>query len=1284
MTLPFKIYQVKNKAGQQAYVYMGKPKDDPASGESFYPHMFSGAKCEDVYLFTTLVGSKNVRLTPSTLKPRSETNNEVLKDPFVHLDTRWYHFRYPGRENDVPENLPPNNFIKYHSGVRGDYTVEWRKLTSDGSVLIKPSLFGTVFWNGNKYINDSEAGYFEAAYSQKALNDDLIYLKTRHYIEVLRNTVKADSLSIVYKKYIDECKWKSTYLMKRFRGSYCVSVQDKTNHIEVGVKPTPNKECECGCISCWEIVNSEVVLKYTKIDMAPGSTKINLSDYTTEREQLINLWIDYKAHTSDLENTEPVTMTWVEQFEYNWLNNMGYNRYLEFPIVVPDEKVVEIKFNRYSDRQNRFYGINPNTATREHHAMPPVKPTDGNPHVYSYTNTHSLYHPDFYMDSMGGYFDRYATTPTKVITKGRIDDGKERVVVPPGVIFRTYKAVPGVLSLYELDSPYRRPDEYHFAVDGYGNILGYKSLPYPAIIPTEYPVEVGGLRTAAVDDTDMRNNVKAAWDCYFSSGKNEFCDETTIDAIHQHRIENNYFLVGKTLNPQDKDYLVSCEIMSGANTIAISGDDSWAYTGSLNQNRKYHASVKFDGKILVTGGFDKPDYILASCEIYNPNTGVWTPCAPMNERRHSHTATVMADGKIFVAGGYNETGTLASCEIYDPLLDTWTIVANAISPRQNHTATLTADGSILVAGGFRYDSECRNTHVKNYLKECEMYDPATDIWRSVGSMRNGRIDHTATLLLDGNVLVYGGFDGQNYNNTYDYYNAFTDSMVNSVITFANRRKHTAEILPSGKVILIGGYDENGALNTCDVFDSYMVSSGISMNEARFGHTSVTDGTYIHVVGGSNFLECLKSTEVYDIANQIWYPSADTNTARFEHTSHIVDPGVTVAVGGSDCSVINEAEIISGGAVHTYVNIHHCPIWIDKDIFCSYHAVEDPKRFVENDYLQDCQITIDCEPEPCDIPSSSSSSSSSSTPPTSGIEVSSSSSVDKISIIVDDEFADDQPDVIPSSSSSSLAESNEPREPVTYDDDIKVVNAVHGAVDVAVAGNYSFKVPSGVKRIKIMVWGAGGGGGGYAHIDITNADREHTVTKASGGAGGAGGHIKTIKNVVPLTNYSFTVGKGGSTGKSTIVEGRSNSDGTVSWYDEDDNLIPEPVLIKAVNGSKGGDSNFDTLKAYGGNGGTAGSVQKNNGLAGVGGNGSPGGTSPTLAGVEIYSGKSGKNGEYILEGPKGPAQFGGSPGFAVGAMGGICSIPGAGEGGDGQRNNTDSAVNGQDGRVRIEW
>lgn len=68
------------------------------------------------------------------------------------------------------------------------------------------------------------------------------------------------------------------------------------------------------------------------------------------------------------------------------------------------------------------------------------------------------------------------------------------------------------------------------------------------------------------------------------------------------------------------------------------------------------------------------------------------------------------------------------------------------------------------------------------------------------------------------------------------------------------------------------------------------------------------------------------------------------------------------------------------------------------------------------------------------------------------------------------------------------------------------------------GTFSFTVSSGVTKIMIEVWGAGGGGG--------NSSVNAVGTMTSGGGGGYG---KEIFTVTPGTTYSVVVGTGGTAG-----------------------------------------------------------------------------------------------------------------------------------------------------------
>jgi hypothetical protein len=133
-------------------------------------------------------------------------------------------------------------------------------------------------------------------------------------------------------------------------------------------------------------------------------------------------------------------------------------------------------------------------------------------------------------------------------------------------------------------------------------------------------------------------------------------------------------------------------------------------TGSMSVSRWRHtATVLPNGKVLVAGGFGAGADARTSAELYDPTSGTFSPTGAMTTARETQTATLLANGQVLIAGGENtDSGSyspLASAELYDPVTGLFTSAGDMTTARRGHTATLLPNGDVLLAGGSDSDSE---------------------------------------------------------------------------------------------------------------------------------------------------------------------------------------------------------------------------------------------------------------------------------------------------------------------------------------------------------------------------------------------------------------------------------------------------------------------------------------------------------------------------------------------------------------------------------------------------
>ncbi len=309
----------------------------------------------------------------------------------------------------------------------------------------------------------------------------------------------------------------------------------------------------------------------------------------------------------------------------------------------------------------------------------------------------------------------------------------------------------------------------------------------------------------------------------------------TITMLQDGRI----LLTGGAQNIGFRSELASAEIFDPAT-------GTFAATGSMATPREGHtATMLRDGRVLVVGGSDNGTHTMDSAEIYNPVTGAFRGAGHLNQPRIAHTATLLLDGKVLIAGGGRGDrpgGYIAydTAEMYEPVTGGFGMVrAHMVNDRVGAAAVLLSDGRALIVGGKSgqmLTSRSRgNIAGLTPLNTAEIYDPETHRFVPTGNMGAPHYLATATKLDDGNVLVVGGWTlhGPTVVGLRDteVYVERTNQFKRPGLTNVARLENTATLLPDGEVLIAGGIDANSNITSSAEFYSPRQHSFILLPES---------------------------------------------------------------------------------------------------------------------------------------------------------------------------------------------------------------------------------------------------------------------------------------------------------------------------------------------------------------------------------------------------------------------------------------------------------------------
>jgi hypothetical protein len=197
------------------------------------------------------------------------------------------------------------------------------------------------------------------------------------------------------------------------------------------------------------------------------------------------------------------------------------------------------------------------------------------------------------------------------------------------------------------------------------------------------------------------------------------------------------------------------------------------------------------------------------------------------------------------------------------------------------------------------------------------------------SMNRVRVDHTATVLQDGRVLVTGGLGaGAVVSDSAEIYDPGKAQFFLTGRMFDARWEHEAVALDNGMVLVAGGYDAGAnGLPSAELFDpagaggagSFTPTASMNVFRIRFTATLLGDGRVLVAGGDNNTSEPTGTAQIFDPAGNggagSFGPPLTMVKWREGHTATLLTDGRVLLAGGETFNLAdqNTAEILDPAA-----------------------------------------------------------------------------------------------------------------------------------------------------------------------------------------------------------------------------------------------------------------------------------------------------------------------------------------------------------------------------------
>ncbi|HEX5590039.1 MAG TPA: kelch repeat-containing protein [Candidatus Limnocylindrales bacterium] len=272
--------------------------------------------------------------------------------------------------------------------------------------------------------------------------------------------------------------------------------------------------------------------------------------------------------------------------------------------------------------------------------------------------------------------------------------------------------------------------------------------------------------------------------------------------------------------------------------------------------------------------------------------GPFGPYGMYRPSDHSAHAAVLEDGRVLiVTGGWLQMGEVAArrADIWDPVSGRGPTGRPAIG-RVASTATLLLDGRVLVVGGF----DGPFAYGANSTASAEIWDPATGAFRETGWMASPRVGHTATMLADGRVLITGGTGPGGAQATAELWDPATEEFSPAGEMVGARTGSLATLLPDGTVQIWGG---GGPSQLWRPAYNNFVSAGLLDRPSFATATRLLDGRVLLTQGREPGANYTLPPAVLDTDRSSTSQASQFTVARTGYAATLLSDGRVLITGG---------------------------------------------------------------------------------------------------------------------------------------------------------------------------------------------------------------------------------------------------------------------------------------------------------------------------------------------------------------------------------------------------